>query len=237
MIIHLDPAKLAELGAAVDAEGLRVLVALLGLAPNGDLSAPDRRLATAAGFADVEALRTALERLAVTRLGKHPIIIREKISGGFRTRITAPAGLAISHPTNARERGGPAEPRRSAARRPIEDIVAELAKTIEEVGDEALLTMTDALVAHLATAEEDGKLPSGRIVQIYGLVLSLVSQYGIGAVNTAIRAGLGKKPEDLRSIERLIEVVAAREWARDPSVTSASGKERRSLPIDDDLPF
>lgn len=215
-VLHLDPKGLLALLALSDRE-LRVVLAILSLAPDGELTANEGRLAKRAGLTGTKELHKVLDRLATGLASKgRPVVARDTVRKHPRVRLIGPAGLLVNHPMR-----GTATPKASTAPKAApapkptvgaDALELDLARRKENVRTEHgknLADLTEAWVAHLASLAPERRLPAALAILQWDAVAELTARYGVEAALTALRAGLvgvkdlGKRPDQyLRTVAR-----------------------------------
>jgi hypothetical protein len=213
MIFHLDPLALPDLIERTDANGLRVIIALLSLAPSGELTGAERRLANRAGLASVADLRATLATLAATdgRTGG-PLLVTSKVKNESLIAIgPGLAGFVVNHPT-IRDRSAAkttGSDVRAPAPAPLADLRDALVAGLRSEGGDAIADLAAAFLAHLATLESDGLLALNLQVATLETIRSCLASFGPESVASALTTGLRYQRNDPNSRpERYIAAVA-----------------------------
>lgn len=212
MIVHLDPTRLTDLLALPNPE-LRVLLAAVSLAKRAVLIDREKELARRAGMTQREATAT-LERLAaLPGPTGAPWIRVDVVKGLRRIDLAGMNGLLVRHvPTKeaslptARTSSAPA---RVTPLRSVTELLDAAAEHVRAI-DRGLADLADLHVAHLATLEEDGKLPLEIACLQYDTVRELATSAGIEATISALAAAVGGVKGNPRTAHRYLRSVAAR---------------------------
>lgn len=215
-VLHLDPKGLMGLLALSDRE-LRVVLAILSLAPSGELVAKEMLLAKRAGLKGPKELHQILDRLATGVASKgRPVVARDTVRKQPRVRLIGPAGLLVNHPMRgtATPKTG-VTPKATPTPKPTvgaEALELDLARRKESVRAEHgknLADLTEAWIAHLASLAPERRLPAALAILQWDAVAELAARYGVEAGLSALRAGLvgvkdlGKRPDQyLRTVAR-----------------------------------
>lgn len=240
-ILHLDPNGLPAMLALPDRE-LRVFLAILALAPDGELLANEGRLAKRAGLSGTRELHEVLDAMATGAATKgRPMVARDTVRKQPRVRIIGPKELIVRHVQRA---GAKATETVKAA--PVtkptvgtDALTLDLARRKETVRTEHgknLADLAEAWVAHLASLAPEGRLPGPVAILQWDAVAELAARYGAEAALTALRAGLvgvkdlGKRPDQyLRSVARSAYVETPTGGRRRHAVIAAAPEEELPL--------
>lgn len=199
--IHLDPAGFEEL-AALPEDELRALLALLALAPDGELTGGERKLAKTASAPDVATLRETLARLAARRgPDGRPWLARDEVRGEARLRLSLPDRLAIRHPalgSPTRSALIPASRRAAAPAARSEAEIGAAAAASLRAADPTLADLADAWIAHLTSLSPSGTLSVSIEVRNRVMIERLFATDGARALESALLAGL----RNVKSLDR-----------------------------------
>lgn len=219
-LYHLDP---TALGAVLDLEPAagRVLLALLALAPSGEMVGNEMRWATRAGLKGPVALREILAQLAAT-MGPSgmPIIARDTVRKQPRVRLNGLPDLFFHHlrqpvktphPAVAAEHDDLRRPPRVEMETIRESKWAALRK---EYGDR-LAELTEAWVGHLASLSSDGKLPLPLQIVQYDTVTDMAARFGPELALYALSAGISGVKKLDHHPEHYLSQVARRNFRSD----------------------
>ena len=208
--LHLDPDGMAELLALPVAE-LRVLLALISLAPDGELTGMERKLAARASLSGVAELREVLAHLAArTNSAGQPWLSRDLVRGEVRLRLSLPDSIAVRHPVMRARTGSSEEtPAHRGAPARSEGNIRDSAVAAVRAIDPGLGEMAEAWIAHLASLDPSGTLPLATEVRNWVTIERLISTEGADAVAAALLAGMKNVHNLDRQPERYL-VAAAR---------------------------
>jgi hypothetical protein len=228
MIVHLDLFVLPRLLDAVSDRELRLLMALLALAPSGELVGHERQLARRAGLDSVATLRMLAAGLTEQRQGwTGPLLAQDTVGGKRRLRVAMP-GLLVVHPdrraaasdrTSTATAGAPVRARDLAARR---DRQAQL---LLEAAGERVAGLIDAWLGHLVELRRKAGQPSAELTSAEELVqlevaLEISQRHGADVLAAALAAAVSGLREASAAPERYLAAIADR--------LARSGRERRA---------